>query len=352
MLACSNAPHSSENSFLGSTLEQQASHQATAAGKVATLSSLLALIDQPLAIYLLIDPMLGEPLPGMPPADGADFELARAAAWQRDVVTVELHSSVGLARWLHPYLVSIHGLDDPLLELSLGLAQGEREDRLTDGVVGEGRAAYRIAGWLQTSMHMAPLARQLSAMCRVNTEAYTAATYLRIVDRRVLAMLRYAAGDMRVSAQFGRLYSWTYLDSFGYFATLRSSSETSTRLRLDSSEWRLLETGAAIHRTIRQWLGEVDRQRLPEDINEGGLFQRAGHALDEARILANQHPDCFQELHDLTACAVLSMTNPGLWQVDGIQKLMTRGREQDKTPHRIVHMVNEIRDCIQTHITS
>ncbi|MEJ7807255.1 MAG: hypothetical protein WKG03_15185, partial [Telluria sp.] len=92
---------------------KQANRQIAAPDKTATLSVLQALIDQPLAIYLLVDPMLGEPLPGTPPAEGADFELVRAAAWHRDVATIALHASVGLAPWLHPYLVSIRGLDDP-----------------------------------------------------------------------------------------------------------------------------------------------------------------------------------------------------------------------------------------------
>lgn len=310
------------------------------------------MIDQPLSIYLLIDPMLGEPLPDMPPAVGANFELVRAAAWQRDVVTVELHASVGLAPWLHPYLVSIDGLDDPLLEFSLSLAKEEREDRLTDGLIGEGRAAYRIAGWLQSSMHMAPLAKQLSDMCRVNTEAFTAASYLRLADRRVLGMLRYIAGDSRVSAQFGRLYSWTYLDSLGQLTSLHSPLEASTRLRLNRREWGLLENGAAIHRTVRQWLGVVDGQQLTDDLDDGVLFERAGNALDEARILAVHHPDSFQELHDLTTCAVLSLIYPGLWQVDGVKKLMSRRGDHTKTPHRIVHMINEISDFIQSHTAS
>ncbi|MEJ7806379.1 MAG: hypothetical protein WKG03_10730, partial [Telluria sp.] len=199
----------------------------------------------------------------------------------------------------------------------------------------------------QTSMHMAPLAVQLSAMCRVNTEIHTTATYLRLVDRRVLSMLRHTVGDSRVSAQFGRLYSWTYLDSLGHLSTLRSPSETSTPLRLSALEWRMLDAGAAIHRTIRQWLGEVDAQRLPEDLDEGALFQQAGIALDAARILAKQYPDCFKELHDLTACAALSMTYPGLWQADGIKKLMTV-HGAGNTPRRMIHMVNEVRNCIPT----
>lgn len=333
-------------------MEHQASKQVAGVEQAATLAALHGLVDQPLAIYLLIDPMLGDPLPDMPPSDGPDFELVRAAAWQRDVVTVELHSSVGLAPWLHPYLVSISGLDDPLLEVTLGLAKEEREDRLTDGVIGEGRAAYRISGWLQTSMHMDQLATQLSAMCRVNTEVYTPATYLRLADRRVMGMLRYAVGDMRVSAQFGRLYSWTYLDSIGHLATLRSSSETSTRLRLNANEWRLLDDGAAIHRTIRQWFGEVEGKQLPEDLHEADVFQRAGLALTEARILAKQYPDRFQELHDLTVCAVLTMICEGLWQFAGVKELMPLHSELDTPPRRMIHMVNEIRDCFQAHTAS
>ncbi|QYF94952.1 DUF4123 domain-containing protein [Massilia sp. PAMC28688] len=308
----------------------------------ATLGQLGQALDQPLSIYLLVDPMLGEPLPGLNTADSGDVDALRQAAWQREVATIPLHPSVSLDPYQYPYLVNMNGLDDPTLELSLEIAHEERSDGLDAGLAGEGGAALRIGGWLQTSMHMDQLATQLSSLLRVNTEARTSATYLRLVDRRVLALLRSAAGDDAVRAQFGRLHSWTYLDSLGTLASLCSAGEAAAPLRLSAAEWEQMALGATLHRTLRQWLGEMQRRALPVAEDEAALFRRAAHALIGARALAAQLPHRFREQHDLTTWAALSMLHPGLWDHDNIRQLMRRAASEQEESDRLVYLVADI----------
>lgn len=157
---------------------RESSHSQTDS-QLADVQSLRASLDPVTPVFVLIDPMVGEPLL-LDLADGywGDPQTQREAAWQRQVERIALSPRVPLALHQHPYLVQLQGIDDPLLELTLDLAHAEQSDAMKDGLDGEGTAAHRIGGWLQSSMHPDQLAKQMAEMFRVSTEAHTKATYL------------------------------------------------------------------------------------------------------------------------------------------------------------------------------
>ena len=298
----------------------------------ADLADLVATLDPAIPVFVLIDPMLGEPIPA------ADSR----ADWHRDVVPVTLHPSVTLPPHQHPYLVALEGIDDPLLETTLEIAHGERTVRLSLGLKGHGGAAHRVGGWLQSSMHSDQLAGQLSAMFRVKTDARTSATYLRLIDRRVLGLLRHLIGDERLGGQFGRLQSWTYLGPLGRLATLRSRTEEVTPIRLSEAEWVYMGQGDAIHRTIKQLLGELGSAPVGAHLQEPQLYTRAGNALDEASRIADQWPQRFKQLQDKTTWAVLSMLFPDLANAEPIQRLLQEQGTTGSPPDPLMYAYPEI----------
>lgn len=300
--------------------------------RAASAIDLSAAMDIALPIFVLVDPMLGEPLTFATSA--ADHTTAaRAAVWQRDITPVPLDASVSLPAHQHPYLVALSGPDDPLLEETVELAQCERTEAQINGLDGHGGGPHRIGGWLQTSMHVEQLAIQLSSMFRVNTSAFTSARYMRQVDRRVLSLLRHVVGEERVRAQLGRLNSWTYVDVKGALTTLRSGSEDITPLRLSTAEWAAMENGELIHRAVAQWLGERERsgEQTPS-IETKEICSKFFTALLEAKDAARRWPKRFSGVADLTAWTALSIMHSGIAQSSEVGRFMAGVDAPDEVP--------------------
>ncbi|MCW7537003.1 DUF4123 domain-containing protein [Aquabacterium sp. A7-Y] len=300
-------------------------------------------------IFVLIDPLLGEPLPSAGEHNTTtDWQREREKLWSRPIAAVELARHVKLAPGLHPYLVELQGPDDPWLATTLELAQAERDQVLSGGLDGEGAAAHRIGAWLQSALQIDRLAAQLSPLMRVNTEAPTRATYLRLADRRVMALLRHVVGDAKVAAQFGRLHSWAYLDLQGRLIVLRSAGEETQSLRLSSSEWAVMNEGEAIARTLAQWLGEVARRAQGgaqepaaevARLSAAELYGSARQALAQAEAAARRWPHRFNRLQDRTVWAALSLLYPERLQTAAIVDLMqqTGSAEDPPEPVRYLH---------------
>ena len=168
------------------------------------------------------------------------------------------------------------------------------------------------------------MAEHLSTLLRVNTEAHTKATYLRLADRRVLGLLRYVAGDTAIAQQFGRLQKWVYLDACGQLAALTSRGETVEPLRLDHDQWALMEAGENVNRTLALWLGEAQRRELAP------LGAAPAHTLYEPifRALANAHeaarkwPHRFQSSLDRPVWAALSLLDPAIEHSGAVHQLL------------------------------
>ncbi|CAN7628822.1 DUF4123 domain-containing protein [Pseudoduganella sp. LjRoot289] len=307
---------------------------------LSRLDELRAGVDALTPLFVLVDPMVGEPLPGMGTSDaGADARALREQAWGREIVPIVLARTIALPAHQHPYLVRLHGPDDPLLELTLDIADGERLAAQSRGLDGEGRAAHRIGGWMQSSMHFEELAAILSAMCRVNTDAHTKATYLRLADRRALDLLCHVAGDSRVASQFGRLQSWAYLDAFGRLRRLRSRDERPEPLRLSAAEWRQMERGEMLHRTIAQWLGET---LCGEGAPPQTVYPSAEIAVSNAASAARKWPHRFENSTDETVWAALSMLHPAMPQLPAVLALLDDRGTEDEPPEPLRYLHRDL----------
>jgi hypothetical protein len=301
------------------------------------LAQLRASIDPVTPLFALVDPMVGEPLPGIgATAVGSDGTDQRAQGWGRDVVPVPLPKSIALPAHQHPYLIQLHGPDDPLLEVTFAIADEERLTAQCGGLDGTGRSAHRIGGWLQSSMRWPELGMLIAEMCRVNTEAVTKATYLRLADRRVLDLLCHVAGQSRVAAQFGRLQSWTYLSANGELSRLQSQREHSERLRLDETEWQRMQRGEMLHRAIAHYLGEAT---FTETRIQPPTYASAEPALLLAADAALRWPHRFKSDVDHAVCAALAMWRPSMADVSTIRVLLDDlGSESEPAePLSIVH---------------
>jgi hypothetical protein len=302
-------------------------------------------LDPITPILVLIDPMLGEPIPGADAlASNADLQIQREVLWQRPVTCIELPRRVPLPIGKHPYLVELQGISDPLLEETLALAHAESSAALADGMDGEGAAAHRIGGWLQSSMHLPQLAQHLSSLLQVNTEARTRSTYLRLVDRRVLALLRHVVGDHRVASQLGRLQRWIYLDMQGQLTSLESPSEDVALLRLSEKEWQTMEQGEALHRTMAQWLGETARSgeislcRQPAQ----QLYAPVSAAIAVARRAAARWPHRFTHPIDEVVWAALTLLHPLLPRNEAVHALLAQAGTEDDPPEPVRYLQREI----------
>jgi hypothetical protein len=310
---------------------------------LACAQDLRDIYDPAMPMFILIDPMLGEPLPGMAlEVDSASAQSAREAGWERAVEPIVLPSRVALPSHQHPYLVALSGMDDPLLELTLEIAHAERSMAQEQGLDGEGGAAHRIAGWLQTSMHVEKLAEHLSHLFRVNTTAYTKATYLRLVDRRALALMRHVVGDERLTGQFGRLRRWSYIDAIGKLAMLRNEGDEITPLRLNDDEWRFLEQGESIHRALAQWLGEIERAGDVTNSSAQQLYAQFSLAAGESKSVAKQWPHRFAGLPDQTTWSALSLLHPGLVRMASVRNLMQEPGTADEPADLVRYLHQKI----------
>ncbi|MCY1231450.1 hypothetical protein D3C86_1131770 [compost metagenome] len=193
-------------------------------------------------IYLLIDPLLGD-VQGLDderpkhPIDGEPF---------------------GVPPHLSPYLIELEDRHDPLLDVSLTMAVREHLVACTAG-----SGAFRIGAWLQTHGSRGEiLAKQLGRLFRARA-APGAKRYLRLADRRVLALLHrmpdarshppMMAIDWRETLK--GIAEWVYLDmNFDLQSLQGDPGDPRPRaLKLHASHWTLPQQAEAINRTLMAW---------------------------------------------------------------------------------------------------
>lgn len=306
---------------------------------------LSASLDPSIPVYILVDPMLGEPLAMIDSAEkGIDMKASREAAWQRYIQPIEMPSHTPLARYQYPYLILLKNVEDPLLKMTLTIALAEHVDGLTDGLDGDGNASLRIGGWLQSSLQPQQLAEILGKMFRVNTDAHTKATYLRLADRRVFALLRNVAGDIRVASQFGRLQCWYYLNANGALDHLSSPNDEPVKLRLNWQEWCRMEQGEALQRTLICWLGEAARmgKSIFSERPVCEIYDAVRQAIAEAQQATQKWPERFLAVKDQTIWAVLLLLYPATTQSKAVHTFMQQSGDDKEFPEPIRNIYREI----------
>jgi hypothetical protein len=303
------------------------------------------MIDPLTPLFVLVDPMVGEPMSGIGnPEPGSDPTEHRAGSWHREVVPVMLANNIALPPHQHPYLIQLQGPEDPLLELTLELAEGEQQAAQASGLDGNGRAAHRIGGWLQSSMRGPELGDLISGMCRVNTEAPTRATYLRLADRRVLDLLRHVVGDERVVSQLGRVQRWIYLNANCDLCALRSPNEQSELVRLNEAEWKRMESGALLHQIIAHYLGEPG---LREAEIAPPTFLAAEKALINAKDAARRWPHRFDGDIDYAVWAALTLWRPATTEFQAVRKLLDDLGSTEEPAETVSYLHRDIVALIQ-----
>lgn len=283
-------------------------------------------------VWLLIDPLVREPLPldPIPPSSDAEqtrvhLAQARAQAWGRQTFDVPLSPHIKLAPHHWPYLVELQGRDDIRLVDSLQWAQREQVDALANGFSGSGRALCTVAGWIQTSADIGALRRGLADSMRLRTEASTPARYLRLADRRTLDWLIALMGRPRLVAALQPVVQrWLWLDSLGRLARLDDGLENDRHIApqplvLDHVTWADFQHARWVHPALARWLGE-HRQRertttdgSPDaDVDLDRVLQALLVHVKDALAVAQRHPHKFPADDDLVAWAALRRLQPGL----------------------------------------
>ncbi|CAN5875922.1 hypothetical protein BH11PSE13_BH11PSE13_13390 [soil metagenome] len=246
-------------------------------------------IDGP--VYLLVDPLLSA-------LDALPSHLARY---------VIPGDGLGIATEETPFLVQFENRDDPWLEESLRWAVTEH---LKACFAGSG--AYRVAGWLQPHEEGAAedLARRLGALIKTS-RASSRGRYLRLADRRVLALLHSATRTPDAlttpaidwSLQLQGIATWSYMDHNLALQSLRGRQGTMVNepLRLDAAHWDLLAQAEAVNRGLMAW--QCTTHPLPDD-----ALKRLIPALARARQHGLQLPE------DQAAYAAEAMRHPAFEQ--------------------------------------
>ena len=306
------------------------------------MESLTQALDWAQPLYILIDPIAGEPV-GLGEVDVADrqaLQAARARSWGSEILDIKLPSRIDLPEHLHPYLVMPEQLNAPCVQLSCDLAQSERETALSGGVGGTGQSVHRIGAWLQSGRNPSEVAEHLAQLMRLDTEVRTKASYLRLADQRAFAWLRHVLGDGVLSAHMGPIGRWLYLGASGEIEHLvcHGDSNRPSRPRITAEQWGLLERGPLVHRALARALGQLAMDAEPPlASDEAILFQLAWPSVKTAVAAASTHPNALQTDDDLTAWASLTLLLPH-WATDPCgQKFIAHAAQADTpTMHTLV----------------
>ena len=302
--------------------------------RLMTPTNLLSSVDAALPVFVIVDPMTGEPIP-MEGTEltSAPFELreARARAWGRTVHPILLDDRIiSIPPAMHPYLVEFSDLDDPWLQETLRIALKERAASHKDGLEGTGQSEHRIGGWLQSAANPEELAHDLANLMVLRVKTRVSARYLRLADRRVLAWVRHVVGDERLRAALPSGSCWHYLDENARLGSMHGSGcEAGPGLMFESSEWQRIASGPVHHGTIARWHGswsDADQACFGSQsaLNEA-VWPLVEKAVVGAKRAAERHPDRFKDSHDITAWAALVMrhTEEGvelaIRSLDGLQ---------------------------------
>lgn len=281
------------------------------------LQNLRAGLDVGLPIFVLIDPLNGEPVP----VDGIDEQSssdqltsARACVWGRSIFAVGLDNraiSIGALR--HPYLVELTGVDDPWLQETLYMAACERSSsqKKKSEAQAPGLAAHRIGGWIQTAQLPTALSSGLASAMLLHVQGRVPASYLRLADRRVLEWVRHIAGSERLCSALPPDLQWHYLAGNGGLDVIDTGPDGSVSpLMFTMDEWKRLEAGPVHHATAARWYGagdNVDGECSNSQSIAISRWNLIEQAVVDARRVAENHPDRFRDIDDISAWAALAL---------------------------------------------
>lgn len=212
------------------------------------------------ALYLLIDPFLGDPVLSAPLEEGLSDQAingTREKAWQRPTFNLHFPSGLPIDTALAPYLVELTGVNDPWLDASVQWAI--QETAQTWNTEETSAVPHRVGGWLQSAAGGSALAEHLTQLLRLRTQQPTQARYLRLADRRVLGLATHVLGEPAMAASLPLVQHWHWLDAHAAWVSLKgqhptahadnqpSLSPAQPLLAFNTQEWRIMSHGPSIH---------------------------------------------------------------------------------------------------------
>ncbi|PPE67692.1 hypothetical protein C1704_02175 [Caldimonas caldifontis] len=249
----------SDAPVLASRFDPRTTAQALTARRAAELRGQWSLSLA--AVYVLIDPVLGDPVMTQPLPQGlslADLNDHRSQVWGRASHALALPPGVVLDSALAPYLVELDAAEDPWLDITVGWAVQEAVASWTD-TRHEG-VPHRVGGWLQSAAPTPELTRMLSAWLTLSTEAATTARYLRVADRRVWSLMVHVLGAGHVAERLTPIQHWHWLDAHAAWQGLCAAAHADAQepadpqplARFSKAQWAVMAQGPAIHAHIAQ----------------------------------------------------------------------------------------------------
>lgn len=317
---------------------------------LADIKTLQENLNADVPIFLLIDPIAGEPLPNALAAPGT-LE-AREAIWQLPITDIQLSPRTPLQLHQRPYIVALEGIDDPVLEQTLEIAHAERLKSQSEGLDGLGIAVHRVGGWLQTSQSAEELAAQLSTLFKItlNTTTATKASYLRLPDRRTLSLVQHVIGDARMSAALGHIQQWLYLDVQGKIATLKGSASDAVKLRFDHPEWAQIEQGNVLHPALALCLGEMARHGKTRMHTQPvqALYEALFPACQRAQKAAKVWPQRFPLPIDQSIWAALCLLHPAIETNQAVTQLLKDTGTEHEPTQPLRYIQHQVKACLTT----
>lgn len=253
-------------------------------------------------IYLLIDPMLGDPvLPEVPPASMSREALnaLRTSAWERGTHVLLLPERLNMDAAFAPYLVELQDAQDPWLEASVQWAVQETVQ--TWIAEPDQETPHRVGGWLQSAAQGAALADLLSGWLRLRAAGAGRASYLRLADRRVLSLVAHVLGADHMAHALPPLQQWLWLDPQAALKAVQAVSNSAVTGSTDltasgpqplplahfsSAQWAHMALGPQVHQAMAQSTG----RRLLAPVNTAPAqwppvsADQWTNALDQARL--------------------------------------------------------------------
>lgn len=309
-------------------------------GSVSSLDHevLSAELNPGLPVYVLMDPLGGEP---WPPQPGADLNEQRKEAWGCDVHTLALDPSIKLAASAAPYLLGPLSVNSPVMAQSWELAHTDRSAWLSGGVAQAGAHPWRVGGWLQSHAEPDVLAAHLAGLMRLHLlpPLSSTARYLRLADPRVLHLIHQLCGQ----AFWQRLYpiqQWHYVAPSGELLgakLLQGKHGAPLPLPLQRAQWQVLQWASVLNQALARsadgarpawphhdeqvlalelglrWLKDNPQRpaREPDQVAAATLFLRHLNWPQDPRIQATLSAQPTKPLHQLvlTLDAALSASH-------------------------------------------
>lgn len=232
-------------------------------------------------LYLLMDPLLGDPvLPEVPPESMSleALNALRAQAWQRNTHALCLPSKLSMDGAFAPYLVELQSAHDVWIETSVQWAVQETVHSWT--AEPDQPTPHRVGGWLQSPAQGGALAAAMTGWLKLNAATAGQASYLRLADRRVLSLAVHVLGEACVAQALRPLEQWLWLDpqaallSVSAAAPLAdaeadiSGDHTASQplTRFSHAQWAQMALGPQVHRAMAQAIGQAAALGQPQGL--------------------------------------------------------------------------------------